>query len=168
MVRFVGEAPDPPSPDLDDLLSHWHWFAEWSIGCVGILRDWMVDTVAGIFEEGGTTLTIAALEQHALQPDQRVRMEMEARAGERKVEEGKAHSLQQLQELLGKTVKTAPTIPHQTEEGSGTPTSVLDGSGHPSQGLPKARKIERAPHRDHVGERVSTGAQSVSDLGADL
>ena len=131
--------------DLDDLLSHWHWFAEWSIGCVGILRDWMVDTVAGIFEEGGTAFTIQALEQYALQPDQRVRMEMEARAGERKVEEGKARSLQQLQELLGKTVKTAPTTPRQTEQGSGTPVSILNGSGSTSQSLPKTHKISVLP-----------------------
>ena len=25
-------------------LSQWHWFAEWSIGCIGILRDWVVDS----------------------------------------------------------------------------------------------------------------------------
>ena len=52
-----------------------------------ILRDWVVDTVAGLFEEEGSMLTIKALEQYALQPDQRVRLEMEARAGERKVRE---------------------------------------------------------------------------------
>lgn len=143
--------------DLDDLLSHWHWFGEWSIGCVGILRDWMVDTVAAVFEEGGTTLTIQALEQYALQPDQRVRMEMEARAGERKIEEGKARSMQQLQELLGKTVKTSPTVPHQTENGSSARVRTLDGSSRPSQNLPKAHKIERAPHRDPVGGTIQEG-----------
>jgi hypothetical protein len=81
--------------DTGDLLSHWRWFAEWSIGCVGMLRDWVVDTVAALCDEGATTLTIQALEQYALQPDQRVRMEMEARAGEHKVEVGKARSQHQ-------------------------------------------------------------------------
>jgi hypothetical protein len=92
--------------DLDDLLSHWRWFAEWSIGCVGILRDWVVDTVAALYEDGGTTLTMGTLKEYALQPDQRVRLEMEARAGEHKIEVGKARSQQQLEELLGKVLKT--------------------------------------------------------------
>lgn len=143
--------------DLDDFLSRWHWFAEWSIGCVGILRDWVVDTVAGIFEERGTTLTIKALEQYALQPDQRVRMEMEARAGEHKVETGKARSQQQLQDLLGKTVKTSPTAPHQNGNSGAQAVTTPDGSDTPSPNLPKARKIERAPHRDQVGETLQEG-----------
>ncbi len=143
--------------DLDELLSHWHWFAQWSIGCVGILRDWVVDTVAGIFEEGGSTLTIKALEHYALQPDQRVRLEMEARAGERKVEEGKARSQQQLQELLAMTAKTSPAPSHQSGNGRLQEVSISDGSERPSRGLPKAYKIERAPHRDPVGETIQEG-----------
>ena len=144
--------------DLDDLLSHWHWFAEWSIGCVGILRDWVVDTVAGVFEEGESTLTIKALEQYALQPDQRVRLEMEARAGERKVKEGKARSQQQLQELLGKTEKTEQPAPHQTDSGGPQAVSTPDGSsGSLLPSLPKTQKIERAAHRDPVGETVHEG-----------
>ena len=39
-LRYLLERV-PLMCDLDDLLSHWHWFAEWSIGCVGIcdLKD---------------------------------------------------------------------------------------------------------------------------------
>lgn len=155
-LRYLLERV-PLACDLDDLLSHWHWFAEWSIGCVGILRDWMVDTVAGIFEEGGTTLTIKALEQYALQPEQRVRMEMEARAGERKVEEGKARSQQQLQELLSKTVKTSPSTPLQAGNGQSQAAHLPGLSGSPSQSRPSPPKIERAPHRDPVGETIQEG-----------
>lgn len=61
---------------------------------MGILRDWVVDTVAAVYKEGGTTLAMKALERHALQLDQRVRLEIEARAGERKVEEDKKRSQQ--------------------------------------------------------------------------
>lgn len=135
--------------DLDDLVSHWRWFAEWSIGCVGMLRDWVVDTVAALCEEGGTTLTIQALEQYALQPDQRVRMEMEARAGEHKVEAGKARSQQQLQELLGNVTKI-PQIASNLD-GSNVPQAVNVSTPRPTV---KGSKIERAPHRDRVGEAV--------------
>jgi len=50
-----------------------------------LLGDWLVETVDALCKQGETTLTIEALKRHALQPDQRVRMEMEARTGERKV-----------------------------------------------------------------------------------
>ena len=41
----------PLACDVDSLLAHWRWFAEWSIGCIGILRDWLVDTVAAEFDD---------------------------------------------------------------------------------------------------------------------
>lgn len=141
--------------DLDDLLSHWRWFAEWSIGCVGTLRDWVVDTLAALCDEGATTLTIQALEQYALQPDQRVRMEMEARAGEHKVEAGKARSQQQLEELLRHAVKVPQAASNLDE--SRIPQAMTAFAGHsdtPPLKTPKGSKIERAPQRDRVGEAV--------------
>lgn len=144
--------------DVDSLLFHWHWFAEWSIGCVGILRDWVVDTVAALCEEGKTTLSIEALKEHALQPDQRVRLEMEARAGERKVEQGKAQSEKQLQDLLKKTEKISPTPSHQAESHGPQAEVALGGSSNPpTVQTQSANTIERAPHRDPVGTGVPGG-----------
>src|SRR6266516_6902665 len=68
----------PLSVDVPGLLSHWRWFGEWSLGCIGVLSDWLVETVDTLCKEGATTLTIEALTRHALQPDQRVRMEAES------------------------------------------------------------------------------------------
>ena len=67
--------------DVSGLLSHWRWFDEWNLGCIGVLSDWLVETVDTLCKEGATTLTIEALTRHALQPDQRFRMEMEAHRG---------------------------------------------------------------------------------------
>ena len=142
----------PLQCEVPDLLSHWRWFGEWSLGCVGILSDWVVETVSALCEEGGTTLTMEALERHALQADQRLRLEMEARTGEHKVEKAKAHSQQQLEELLGKP----PTLPH---------ASTIDGTSNASLEMPpltptrdkepprpsRRRVGERAPGRDPVG-----------------
>jgi AAA domain len=146
--------------DIDALLLHWYWFAEWSIGCVGILRDWIVDTVAALYEEGKTTLTIEALKEHALQPDQRVRLEIEVRAGEHKVEVGKARSEQQLQALTANPTKTPKASPDQTA--SSVPQTETTAASAPSSDPPpktsKARKIERAAQRDPVGTGVHEGA----------
>ena len=135
--------------DVEGLLSQWRWFAEWSIGCIGILRDWVVDTVAALCEEGGTTFTIEALKRFALQIDQRVRLEMEARAGEHKVEAGKARSHQQLEELLRKATATtaSETRDASLTEQSHTPKTVTVAKKPPTN-----RVGERAPRRDPVGQ----------------
>jgi hypothetical protein len=59
------------------------------------LRDWLVDTVAALVLEGGPTLTLEALQAHALAVGQRVRLEMDARTGEHNGEESQAHSYHQ-------------------------------------------------------------------------
>ncbi len=122
----------PLTCDVESLVKEWRWFAEWSVGCVGILRDWLVETVAALFAEEQMTLTHEALQAHALQPGQRVRLEMEARAGEQRVEKGQATTHQQLQELNG-TVTT-------TQRKTASPSSRIG---------------ERAPQRDPVGESAS-------------
>src|SRR5205085_1050013 len=79
---FLEEVP--LAVDVDGLLSHWRWFGEWSLGCIGALGDWLVETVDDLCKRGETTLTIEALKRHAWQPDQRARMGMEAHTGERR------------------------------------------------------------------------------------
>src|SRR5436309_8810627 len=106
---FLEEVP--LEVDVDGLLSHWRWFGEWSLGCIGVLSDWLVETVDDLCKRGETTLTIEALERHALQPDQRARMEIEARTGERKVDLGKTKGEEELKRLLGNPAPLPGTTP---------------------------------------------------------
>ena len=79
--------------------------------------------------------------RHALQPDQRARLEMEARTGEYRVARAKAQVELQLQRLLGtpapdgKPLQATPDAPSTNGAGRG-----------------KGDRIERAPQRDPVGE----------------
>jgi DNA polymerase III delta prime subunit len=149
-LAFVGAlryllAQVPLTCDVDGLLTHWRWFAEGSIGCIGILRDWLVDTVAALLAEGAPVLTLEALQAHALAVGQRVRLEMDARTGERKVEESQAHSHHQLQQLLGTTARG---------QAAGAPMPLHGPSA------PPRRRIERAPARDPVGGGLSAPSAS--------
>jgi hypothetical protein len=148
---FLEEVP--LTVDVPGLLSHWRWFGEWSLGCIGVLSDWLVETVDALCKQGETTLTIEALKRHALQPDQRVRMEMEARTGERKVELAKAQSEQELMRLLG----TPATLPGTTPAGHSA-NGASDVSATPKQTVSTGSKtrIERAATRDLVGDQVKT------------
>jgi hypothetical protein len=147
--EFVGALKSllehvPLTVDVGALLSRWRWFGEWSVGCVGVLGDWIVDTVDALWRKGETTLTVEALTKHALQPDQRARLEMEARTGENRVARAKAQSELELQRLLstpasaGKPLQATPSVPA---------TTGVDRN--------KGDRIERAPSRDPVGESAN-------------
>ena len=143
----------PLTVDVPGLLAHWRWFGEWSLGCVGVLGDWIVETVDTLCHEGATTFTLEALTRHALQPDQRVRMEMEARTGEHKVERAKAQSAHELQQLLAHPAPLPGSGMHTRVEAPGAleRPAVSDPTPRPRT---RAR-IARAARRDPVGEQVS-------------
>ncbi|MFL5653497.1 MAG: ATP-binding protein, partial [Ktedonobacteraceae bacterium] len=95
-VKYLLERV-PLTCDLDALLSHWRWFAEGSVGCIGIVKTWLVDAVAATLAQGGTSLTEETLTRTMLHPAKRVSLEMEARAGEHQVETHNSESAKQLQ-----------------------------------------------------------------------
>src|SRR6266852_51683 len=144
--EFVGALKSllehvPLSVDVPALLARWRWFGEWSVGCVGVLGDWIVDTVDALWRKGETVLTIDALTEHALQPDQRARLEMEARTGENRVARAKAQSELELQRLLGQAT---------TEKQLAPPPTPASEAGRGQNG----RRIERAVTRDPVGDQA--------------
>src|SRR6202007_3212297 len=116
--------------------------------CVGILKDWLVQTVAATLGEAGATLTREALARHALQPAQRARLEVDARAGEQKVEVGNATGYEQLQALLGPPARprNVPLLP--------LAASALPGPGAPSMPSADGRSPDRTPRRRRVGQRA--------------
>jgi AAA domain len=147
--EFVGALKSllegvPLTVDVPALLSLWQWFGEWSLGCVGVLGDWIVDTVAALWSAGETVLTVKALTSHALQPDQRARLEMEARTGEYRVARAQAQSELDLQRLL------------ETRASDGKPLQAVPSTNGVDQA--KGGRIERAPQRDPVGESANTSA----------
>ena len=62
--------------------SHWKYCYERTIGCVGVLKDWLTRALAEAMEKGEKTLSRALLEQHALLVDRCDQMITEAMAGE--------------------------------------------------------------------------------------
>jgi hypothetical protein len=144
----------PLQVDIPAMLTHWKWFGEWSIGCIGILSDWVVETAATLCRAGETVLTLEALAKHALKPAQRLKLETEARTGEFKVEEAKKESERELQRLLGRPSTHLCSSPQHPTWSHGSTTSPLPP-------LPSSSShIERAAHRDPVGEQVFTGTTS--------
>ena len=153
--EFVGALKSllecaPLTVDMPALLTRWRWFGEWSLGCVGVLGDWIVDTVDALWSTGETVLTVEALTRHALQPDQRARLEMEARTGEYRVARAKAQSELELQQFLGTSAHDGKLIP------ANPAPLVTDAPGQERKG----GRIERAAQRDPVGDQIPTTTTS--------
>ena len=144
----------PLQVNILEMLTHWKWFGEWSIGCVGILSDWVVETAATLCRAGEKVLTLEALTKHALKPAQRLRLETEARTGEFKIAEAKAKSEEDLQQLLGRPSTVPRSLPQHPPLSNGATTSPRPSKSRASS------PIERAAHRDPVGEQVPAGTSA--------
>jgi DNA polymerase III delta prime subunit len=100
----------PLTTDVPALMQQWCFFYERSIGCVGVLKDWLIRAVAAAIRDGCDTLTQGRLEEHALSLSQCERMALDAIEGEQKLgysESRRDHLWRLLQS--GMTSTTVPT-----------------------------------------------------------
>ena len=72
----------PLEVNQEALLQQWPYFYERSIGCVGVLKDWLVRAVAATLADGQSHLSFARLQEYALPEAQCESMAMEAASGE--------------------------------------------------------------------------------------
>jgi hypothetical protein len=126
LLTFQRHLPLTAEPDL---VSRAEYFYERSVGCVGVLKDWLTRALAAALENEQQTLTNTVLERQALPSRKLLRMAREIREGEEALA---ANNLAQreLRALLGMSIESA----EQHTTGS-------------------SRKVgQRNPVRDPVGE----------------
>ena len=166
-LKYVLERV-PLDVDVNVLLPRWRWWASGCVGCIGILKDWLVDAVAATLVQNGSNLTEEILTQTMPHPARRLSLEMEARAGEHKVALHDSESAKQFQALLKKPAqaaygKTAPTPGKPTAFQADKivePASATLPLPHVAPKPTHPRVGQRAPERDPVGE---TSAFSVRE-----
>ncbi|MGO9274114.1 MAG: hypothetical protein ACLQOO_28410 [Terriglobia bacterium] len=125
-----------PFAEPPDLAGDWEYLYERSIGCVGVLKDWLVRTLAPALKRGKTSLTRKDLELHAPSVSQCERMLSEAIEGELRLRET-AEERGRLRTRLGLTVSNASDSCARKDDRSGR--------------RGRARPGERRPVRDSVG-----------------
>ncbi len=115
-----------------DLVAQAEYFYERSVGCVGVLKDWLTRALATALEEGQETLTQTVLERQALPTRKLLRMAREIREGEETLT-ANGHSRTELRSLLGMSIDSA----EQQNPGSlrkvGKRKPVRDQVGHHEQ-----------------------------------
>jgi hypothetical protein len=85
LVSFEHQLPVRERPDL---LGLWPYCFERSVGCVGILKDWLTRALAMALTEEAATVTRAHLVRHALSAAACERLVSEALYGEEQLMEG--------------------------------------------------------------------------------
>ena len=144
----------PLQMDLQALMNHWDYFYERSIGCIGVLKDWLVRTLSAALHSGTDTLTLERVQAYALSNAQCERMATDATAAEHRLHYTES-SREHLWSLLGMHGLPRDPVPHAPQE----PQSTIPAAALPTETptrrpqLPRGQVGHRAPHRDPVGTR---------------
>lgn len=75
----------PLEVDVEPLVHQWSYFYERSIGCIGVLKDWLIRAVAATLAENQPKLLFERIEECVLPIAQCESMAMEAAAGEQEL-----------------------------------------------------------------------------------
>jgi len=89
-----------PLPALPDLASDWQFLYERSLGCVGVLKQWLARSLSAALRSGESTLTHQNLESHALSVSQVEKILSEVSEGEFQLKDGD-DARSRLREKLG-------------------------------------------------------------------
>jgi hypothetical protein len=84
-----------------ELLKNWEYVYLRSLGCVGILKPWLVRALKESYENGEKTVTARTLESCALSVVECERIAAEMIAGEERLKEKDAGDSQRLSRMLG-------------------------------------------------------------------
>jgi energy-coupling factor transporter ATP-binding protein EcfA2 len=121
-----------PLENQPDLLPLWEWLYERSVGCIGILKEWLDRALIAALGEGGKTLTARHLETTALSAGRCEKIAVEAQEGERQLLSAD-QVRPRLRELLGLGGNSAEPAVHKKSQ-------------------PRRHVGQRNPERDPIGQ----------------
>jgi len=135
LLTFQQQAPFAEEPDL---LSIWEFLYERSVGCVGILKDWLVRAAITSLKNGEATLSLKELERTALSVSQCEKILIESREGEVRLNDNE-DSRSHLRTLLG----------------IGAPKVESTGRASAQIGNPRSKRVgQRRPKRDPIASAM--------------
>ncbi|PTL35293.1 hypothetical protein CLG94_10320 [Candidatus Methylomirabilis limnetica] len=138
-----------PLRERPDLVQHADFLYERSIGLVGVVKNWLLRTLAPALEAGKTTLTLRDLERHVLSVPQCQKILSEALNGEDQMAESAAERAR-LRTTLGLDTNHTGAQPRTTEG------ATQNGSKAAAARATKLRPGRRRPKRDEIGTVVSS------------
>ncbi|MHC5761612.1 ATP-binding protein [Nostoc sp.] len=119
LLTFQQQMPLAEAPDL---VSHWEYFYERTLGCVGILKNWLTRVLKDALDRQATTVTLKDLQKRAWSVAQCQRMFKEIQEGERQLSETET-DVQNLRSALGLGAKPI-VLPEETPKTTRPPRKV--------------------------------------------
>jgi len=143
----------PLNVDHDILMQRWWYFFEGSIGCIGILKQWLVRALYRALREESAELTRAHLEQSVLPDAKWERMRADARSGEAEFQYADGQN-----SYLSNLASMPTFVPKQPDDPAPPSTlSPKDVTAEQKTRKPKRRVGEPSPRRDQVGTAQAEG-----------
>jgi putative transposase len=155
--------------EIEMLMQHWVYFYERSIGCVGVLKDWLIRAVAAALYDGSEVLTLEYLQDHALSLAQCERMALDATEGEQELQYAESRR-EPLWQLLASGMD-ASAIPAPVDRSAETsapavPVETIITSSSSTNSPPKTTRRKRTAKTQDKGEAVSKEAETGSPVEA--
>ncbi|MEP0807566.1 MAG: ATP-binding protein [Chloroflexota bacterium] len=129
LLTFQRHLPLTGEPDL---VAQTEYFYERSVGCVGVLKDWLTRALAATLEDGQETLTKIGLEKQALPYRKLLRMAREIREGE-EILSTNSRTQTELRSLLGMSTESTEQYPPVSSRKVGKRKPVRDVVGSHEQ-----------------------------------
>ncbi len=130
-----------PLPQESNLLGHWEYLYERSIGCVGILKNWLTRALSRALDLGAKKMAFEHLRHSAFTIAECEKMALDAIEGEKRLGEGEGTNSKLLM-LLGLPPRaTTPPLSNAPQDEESAPPAL---SKRPRPG-------QRNPKRDRVG-----------------
>src|SRR5260370_40347124 len=123
-------------------MEHWPLCYRGCLGCVGVLKEWLVRTVAAALRKGDPRLTLDRVREHELVEARLAEMATDIVAGEQQVELT-GGSREQLHSLLQMDSEAVPSPANVAEASSARPRRTSTRPGTPQL------------KRDAVGEETT-------------
>jgi energy-coupling factor transporter ATP-binding protein EcfA2 len=142
---FEQQRPVSQPPDL---VHGWEYLYERSIGCVGVLKEWLVRALTGVSRRNASVLTMRDLQAHALSVSQCEKMLSETLEGEVGLQEDVEQS-NRLRTRLGLSLHEGH--PEKLK----SPVVTI---GIPSSKKQRWRPGQRLPTRDVIGQANANAA----------
>jgi len=129
LLTFQRHLPLTGEPDL---IAQAEYFYERSVGCVGVMKDWLTRALAAALEDGQETLTKTVLEKQALPHRKLLRMAREIREGEEMLMDN-SRTQTELRSLLGMSAEFTEQPPPASSRNVGKRKPARDMVGHHEQ-----------------------------------
>lgn len=126
LLTFQRHLPLVGEPDL---VAQAEYCYERSVGCVGVLKDWITRALASVLEDGKETLTQKDLEQQTLPTRKLLRVAREIREGEESLA-ANSRTQTELDSLLGMSIESAESHPSSSRRKVGKRNPVRDLVGN--------------------------------------